>query len=68
MENASKALLIAAAVLIVILLVAFGVGIFKSAEDATDVKGSSTAMQEGMKNATSILQHTIPGAKVPSES
>lgn len=36
MENASKALLIAAAVLIVILIIAFGMRIFNSAGTSTD--------------------------------
>ena len=36
MENASKALLIAAAVLIVILLIAFGMSVINSTGDATD--------------------------------
>ena len=38
MENASKALLIAAGVLIVILLIAFGMSIFKSTGDTSAVE------------------------------
>ena len=50
MENASKALLIAAGVLIVILLIAFGMSIFNSTGDTsvdaqavgTEIKGSTS--------------------------
>ena len=48
MENASKALLIAAAVLIVILLIAFGMRIFNSNDDTgdqADQTAQSTSMQ-----------------------
>lgn len=48
MENASKALLIAAAVLIVILLIAFGMRIFNSTGDTSgqaEQTASSTSMQ-----------------------
>lgn len=48
MENASKALLIAAAVLIVILLIAFGMRILNSNEDTgeqADQQAQSTSMQ-----------------------
>lgn len=45
MENASKAILIAAAVLIVVLLIAFGMRIFNS------TKGTGEALEEGMTTA-----------------
>ena len=48
MENASKALLIAAAVLIVILLIAFGMRILNSNDDTgeqADQAAQSTSMQ-----------------------
>ena len=44
MENATKALLIAAAVLVVILIISFGVGIFQMGEEATD--GLNLSQQE----------------------
>lgn len=56
MENASKALLIAAAVLIVILLIAFGMKIFNSTEDtsgaAEQVGGAITSQSGDASNAT----------------
>ena len=48
MENASKALLIAAGVLIVILLIAFGMSVFHSTGDSAgqaEAVGESTSMQ-----------------------
>ena len=62
MENASKALLIAAAVLIVILLIAFGMSIFNSTgsvgEDATDT-GAAISNQAGQaaNKATDTLKN-----------
>lgn len=50
MENASKALLIAAAVLIVILLIAFGMRIFNS---TSDVSGQATETGAQLSNQTS---------------
>lgn len=54
MENASKALLIAAAILIVIVLIAFGVSVLNSSEgvgdQATDVGG---ALKNQTNGATS---------------
>lgn len=50
MENASKALLIAAAVLIVILLIAFGMRIFNS---TSDVSGQATSTGTEISNQTS---------------
>ena len=44
MENATKALLIAAAVLVVILIISFGVGIFQMGEEAT--AGMNLSQQE----------------------
>ena len=48
MENASKALLIAAAVLVVILLIAFGMRILRSSTD-TSAQATSTGEQIGTK-------------------
>lgn len=47
MENATKALLIAAAVLIVILLIAFGMRIFTS---TSDVSGQATSTGQELSN------------------
>lgn len=41
MENASKAILIAASVLIVILLIAFGMTVFRSTKDSTEPLGDT---------------------------
>lgn len=56
MENASKALLIAAAVLIVVLLIAFGMGIFNQATEAGDasaVAGELSSSIDAGKDAIS---------------
>ena len=52
MENASKALLIAAAVLIVILLIALGVGVFNSSKGTVDTQASSVAGTINIKAET----------------
>ena len=49
MENATKALLIAAAVLIVILLIAFGMRIFNS---TSDVSGQAQSTGKAISNQT----------------
>ena len=51
MENASKALLIAAAVLIVVLLIAFGMRIFNQSATKSDVSGTASAMEVAQFNA-----------------
>lgn len=54
MENATKALLIAAAVLIAIVLVALGVNLLNSAGDVSDDAGNvSNALQQSTHNAAS---------------
>ena len=69
MENASKALLIAAGVLIVILLIAFGMSVFNStgdtSGDAAQVGGQITTQSQQAATATnSIIQGiTIPTTK-----
>ena len=55
MENASKALLIAAAVLIVILLIAFGMRIFNS---TSDVSGKATDTGTQLSNQTGIAANS----------
>ena len=59
MENASKALLIAAAVLIVILVIAFGMNIFNSAKTAGNAEDASSAISQGMSGATGKLEDTM---------
>ena len=59
MENASKALLIAAAVLIVILVIAFGMNIFKSASEAGDATDASSAISTGISDATGDLKNAL---------
>ena len=59
MENASKALLIAAAVLIVILLIVFGMRIFNSAQTAGDAEGAATSIGTGITGATTELDGLI---------
>lgn len=52
MENASKALLIAAAVLIVVLLIVFGVRVFNTSSSAGDAQGTANTIQSGISNAS----------------
>lgn len=59
MENASKALLIAAAVLIVILLVAFGMRVFNTASSAGDAEEAANAISTGMNKATTQMSTSI---------
>lgn len=69
MENASKALLIAAAVLIVILLIAFGMRIFNSAGDTSGdaVKvGNQLTGQSG--KAANVVNSSISGIKIPGDT
>lgn len=65
MENASKALLIAAAVLIVILIIAFGMRIFNSAGDAG---GQAGAVGESTSLQTFNAQFTAYKGRIPSSS
>lgn len=59
MENASKALLIAAAVLIVILLIAFGMRIFNSTGDASS---QATDTGKAISNQTSAAANSAQSA------
>ena len=66
MENASKALLIAAAVLIVILLIAFGMRIFNTASTTGDADAAAGTISNGINAATSQLGNSISsGLGVP---
>lgn len=59
MENASKALLIAAAVLIVILLIAFGMRIFNS---TSDVSGQASQTGQELANQTGAAKNSAVNA------
>lgn len=59
MENATKALLIAAAVLIVILLIAFGMRIFNS---TSDVSGQATSTGTQLSNQTGVAANSASDA------
>lgn len=59
MENATKALLIAAAVLIVILLIAFGMRIFTS---TSDVSGQATSTGKELSNQTNAASSSAQNA------
>ena len=59
MENATKALLIAAAVLIVILLLAFGMKIFNS---TSDVSGQATSTGEALGNQAAAAANSAVDA------
>lgn len=59
MENATKALLIAAAVLIVILLIAFGMRIFNS---TSDVSGEATSTGTELSNQTGAASSSAQNA------
>lgn len=59
MENATKALLIAAAVLIVILLIAFGMRIFNS---TSDVSGQATSTGTQLSNQTGVAADSASNA------
>lgn len=60
MENATKALLIAAAVLIAIVLIALGVNLLNSAGDASgDAKNVANAIQGSSQNAAGSVTSTL---------
>ena len=62
MENASKALLIAAAVLIVILLIAFGMSIFNSTGDtSSQAEQVGTQIQSQTQSAATNAVTAIQG-------
>lgn len=60
MENATKALLIAAAVLIAIVLIALGVNLLNSAGDTSgDAKNVANAIQGSSQNAAGSVTSTL---------
>ena len=66
MENASKALLIAAAVLIVILLIAFGMNIMGSASDtAADAGEVGDKITTQSNTAAQAANNMITNIKIP---
>lgn len=65
MENASKALLIAAAVLIVILLIAFGMSIFNSTGDTSDdAQAVGNQITTQSKEASGSAVNAIKGINI----
>ena len=64
MENATKALLIAAAVLIVILVIALGMRIFNSTSDTT---GQASAMGEILSNSTNDSTSSVRDSLLKSD-
>ena len=68
MENASKALLIAAAVLIVILLIAFGMRIFNGTTDVqSQADAVGTAITEKSQEAGEAAKGAITGMSIPQD-
>lgn len=69
MENASKALLIAAAVLIVILLIAFGMRIFQG---TTDVQSQADKVGDAItgqsQQAGDAATSAITGLEIPAKA
>ncbi len=60
MENASKALIIAGAVLISILLVTVGVIMFQKSKGTTDQAAKTTkALQAGAQNGVNSIDNTL---------
>ena len=60
MENASKALIIAAAILISILLISLGLMAFNSSKDTSDqAKDVANEMHEGAQKGTNAIEGQI---------
>lgn len=67
MENASKALLIAAAILIVIVLIAFGVSVLNSSGDTQGQAASMGATLGTQSNAAATkANELLSGLKLPN--
>lgn len=68
MENASKALLIAAAILIVIVLIGVAVGILNSSDTSSQVDSTTSAQEMQMFNAqfTGYLGSSRAAATIPN--
>lgn len=68
MENASKALLIAAGVLIVILLIAFGMSVFNSTGDTSaDAQQVGTQITTSSNQAAGAAKNIISGINIPKK-
>lgn len=60
MENASKALIIAGAILISILLISLGIIMFNSSKGTTDqAEGTASAMEAGAQAGVTNIQQQI---------
>ena len=66
MENASKALIIAGAILLSILLISLGIMIFNTAQDTTKNSGMTQAQVTAFNNKFSKYEGTIKGSEVRS--
>lgn len=66
MENASKALIIAGAILLSILLISLGIMIFNTAQDTTKNSGMTQAQVLAFNNKFSKYEGTIKGSEVRS--
>ena len=66
MENASKALIIAGAILLSILLISLGIMIFNTAQDTTKNSGMTQAQVSAFNNKFSKYDGTIKGSEVRS--
>lgn len=66
MENASKALIIAGAILLSILLISLGIMIFNTAQDTTKNSGMTQAQVAAFNNKFSKYEGTIKGSEVRS--
>ena len=60
MENASKALIIAGAILISILLISLGIIMFNSSKGTTDqAADTANAMQQGAQSAVNEIENSL---------
>ena len=64
MENASKALLIAGAILLAILIISLGIGIFTQAQDVTKNSGMSKAEIQAFNSQFTKYEGTQKGSNV----
>ena len=69
MENTSKALLIAAAVLVAIIVITIGIKIFTSSSDTTKIAtDTGKTIAEKISQATGITTSEIQGRSIPEVS
>ena len=60
MENASKALIIAGAILIAILLISLGIIMFNSSKGTTDqATGTANAMEQGAQQGVNSIRNSL---------